>query len=218
MFAWAVEADKTGRNPARDVPYLKSQNPHGIHTWTLAEVDTFVERHPVGTKAALALALLLFTGVRRSDVIGLGRHMERDDWLYFTEGKGDNQIAKDRALPILAPLRRAIDACPSGHMIYLVTEFGGPFASGDSFANWFKKRCVEAGIPHCSPHGLRKAGATIAAEAGATEHQLMAMYGWESPKQAALYTKKANRKRLAGTGMKLLVSNSASKSVQQRKK
>lgn len=33
----------------------------------------------------------------------------------------------------------------------------------------------------------------------------MAIYGWESPKQAALYTRKANRKRLAASAMHLLV-------------
>jgi hypothetical protein len=52
---------------------------------------------------------------------------------------------------------------------------------------------------------LRKAGATIAADNGATEHQLMAIYGWESPKQAAIYTRKANRKKLAGEAMHLIV-------------
>jgi hypothetical protein len=29
----------------------------------------------------------------------------------------------------------------------------------------------------------------------------MAIFGWESPKQAALYTRKANRKRLAADAM-----------------
>ncbi|HCX66089.1 MAG TPA: recombinase XerC, partial [Rhodobiaceae bacterium] len=48
------------------------------------------------------------------------------------------------------------------------------------------------------------AGATIAADNGATEHQLMAIYGWESPKQAALYTRKANRRKLAGDAMHLI--------------
>lgn len=33
----------------------------------------------------------------------------------------------------------------------------------------------------------------------------MAVYGWESPKPAALYTRKANRKRLAESAMHLLV-------------
>ncbi|MEW5994981.1 MAG: hypothetical protein AB1744_11380 [Candidatus Zixiibacteriota bacterium] len=60
-------------------------------------------------------------------------------------------------------------------------------------------------MPHCSAHGLRKTGATIAAEHGATEHQLMAIFGWESPKQAALYTRKANRKRLAAAATHLLI-------------
>ncbi len=47
---------------------------------------------------------------------------------------------------------------------------------------------------HCAAHGLRKAGATIATENRATGHQLMAIYGWDSPKQAALYAKAADRK------------------------
>lgn len=88
-------------------------------------------------------------------------------------------------------------------MTFLVTEFGAPFSDA-GFGNWFRDRCDEAGLPQCSAHGLRKTGATIAAENGATEHQLMAIYGWESPKQAARYTRKANRKRLAGDAMHLV--------------
>jgi hypothetical protein len=43
---------------------------------------------------------------------------------------------------------------------------------------------TEAGIAHCSPHGLRKAGASIAAEMGASEVELDAMYGWSNPRQS----------------------------------
>jgi hypothetical protein len=106
--------------------------------------------------------------------------------------------------PILSQLRVELDATRSGHLSYLVTEFGKPFTA-NGFGNWFRKRCDEAGLPHCSAHGLRKAGATIAANNRATEHQLMAIYGWESPKQAAHYTRQANRKKLAGDAMHLLV-------------
>jgi len=56
----------------------------------------------------------------------------------------------------------------------------------------------------CSAHGLRKAGATFAAENGATESQLKAIYGWKSAKMAAIYTRKALQKKLAGTGMALI--------------
>ena len=44
-----------------------------------------------------------------------------------------------------------------------------------------------------------------AVENGATEHQLMAMFAWDSPKQAALYTRKANHKRLAAEAMHKLM-------------
>ena len=54
------------------------------------------------------------------------------------------------------------------------------------------------------PSGLRKAGATIAAERGASERQLMAIFGWQTSKQAVLYTRAAEQKVLAGGAMTLL--------------
>jgi len=65
--------------------------------------------------------------------------------------------------------------------------------------------CLSTPKEHCSAQGLRKAGATLAAgENGATEHQLMAIFGWSSAKMAELYTRKARRKRLAGAAMHLI--------------
>ena len=202
LFSWAVEAGYAKSNPAREVPLLPG-DPDGIYTWTIEDVRQFEARHPVGTKARLALDILLLTGVRRSDAVRLGPQLERDGWLVFTETKGAGDKPKHREIPILARLRRTIDATPSGHLAYIITQDEKPYKVG-SFGNWFKRKCREAGLPQCSAHGLRKAGATIAAENGATEHQLMAIFGWESPKQAALYTRKADRRRLAGDAMHLL--------------
>ena len=206
VFTWAMSplVGYAARNPARDVPYLRSKNPDGFHTWTVEEIRQFEERHPVGTKAQKALAIGLFMGVRRSDAVRLGRQMERDGLMCFTEVKGQARKPKNRELPILPELRAALDASHSGHLTYIVTEFGKPFTPA-GFGNWFRKRCDEAGLPHCSFHGLRKAGATIAADNGATEHQLMAIFGWASPKQAALYTRKADKNKLARDAMHLVV-------------
>jgi len=64
MFAWAInDADPPllqGANPARDVRKVKYAT-DGFHTWTEAEFAQFEARHPLGTKAYLALALLLYT-------------------------------------------------------------------------------------------------------------------------------------------------------------
>ena len=203
VFKWAVEAEHAVHNPAQAVPYLKANNPDGIHTWTIQEVEQFEAKYAIGTKPRLALALLLYTGVRRSDVVKLGRQMARNGWLHFVETKGAAQQIKDRDILILPQLQAVIDATPAGHLTYLVTEHGKPY-SPEGFSNWFRRKCRDAGLAKCSAHGLRKAGATIAADNGATEHQLMAIFGWESPKQAAHYTRKANRKKLAGQGMQFI--------------
>jgi integrase len=68
------------------------------------------------------------------------------------------------------------------------------------FALW----CDEAGLPHCSAHGLRKAGATLAAENGASAHELMSIFGWLTIKEAERYTKAAEQKRLAARAMSKL--------------
>lgn len=202
VFKWAVAPNVqiVKVNLARDVQLFKPESNEGFHTWTIEEVRAFARRHPLGTKAHLALGLLLFTGVRRSDVVLLGRQMIRDGWLHFTEKKNGRRKPKARQLPILPALQHIIAHSPAGNMTFLVTEYDRPF-TGNGFGNKMRDWCDEAGLPQCSAHGLRKAGATIAADNGATEHQLMAIFGWESPKQAALYTRKANRKKLAGAGM-----------------
>jgi integrase len=169
------------------------------------------------TRPAIQLAprlgFLLYTGVRRSDVVKLGPQMERDGKLVFTETKGRARIVKTHELPILPPLRQSIDATPTGHLVYLVTAFGQPH-SVKAFGNWFKRRCREAAVDDdLSAHGLRKLGAQRCAEAGATEHQLMALFGWASTKQAAIYTRKANRTRLEAEAAPLLQVRKENESV-----
>lgn len=87
--------------------------------------------------------LLLFTGVRRSDVVTLGPQMERDGNIAWTEVKGRRRKIKARELPILPQLRASIDACPSGHLTYIATAYGKPFTA-NGFGNWFRDRCDEA--------------------------------------------------------------------------
>jgi len=131
-----------------------------------------------------------------------------------TVHKNRNRFPTIIDIPILAPLQTAIDATDaSGRLVFVVTSHGKPFSIA-GFGNWFHDRCVEAGLPHCSAHGLRKAGSTRAAEAGATAHQLMAMFGWRSLAEAERYTRAAERKRMAEIGMgKLLEGVDAGKSV-----
>ncbi|MFV0256561.1 tyrosine-type recombinase/integrase [Candidatus Liberibacter solanacearum] len=56
-------------------------------------------------------------------------------------------------------------------------------------------------------HGLRKTGATIAENAGASPHELMAMYGWSKTDMADLYTREVNAKKLAYKATKMINDN-----------
>ena len=145
-------------NPAREVSYFKSGS-EGFHTWTVDEVQQFEERHPIGTKARLALALLLYTGQRRSDVIRFGKQHAKRGKLTFTQYKGRNRKPHKLTLPILPALQKIIDASPCGDMTFLVNDLGSPFTDA-GFGNKFRDWCDQADLPQCSAHGLRKAGAT----------------------------------------------------------
>ena len=204
LFGYGIEANIVTHNPARDLKYFASENPDGFHCWTVAEVEQYRAHHPVGSVARLAMELLLWTGVRRSDVVKLGPQMVRDGWLEFGETKGHAKMAKRTAIPILPPLKAVIDATPRQGLCFLLNAFGRPFTVA-GFGNKMRDWCNAAGLPQCSAHGLRKAGATVAAENGASTAQLMAIYGWRSSKMAEHYTRAANRRKLAESGIRLLM-------------
>jgi integrase len=202
MFGWAVEHGLLRFNPAREVRKVRHSTA-GFHTWTVDEVRQFEERHPIGTKAMLAFGFLLYLGVRRGDLVTLGRQHAKDGWLRFVPKKTRHKRQQPSEKPILPVLADIIARSPTGALTYLETEYGRPFTAA-GFGNWFRARCDEAGLPRCSAHGLRKAGATIAAENGATDRQLMALYDWTTAAQANVYTEAANRKRMAGEAARLV--------------
>jgi integrase len=202
VFKFGVKKKLAPTNPARDIEYFKSGST-GFHTWTLDEVHQFEARHPIGTKARLALALLLFTGQRRSDIIRFGRQHAKGGKLSFTQHKGRNRKPKRLTLPILPTLQRVIDGTACGDLTFLVNDWGRPFTDA-GFGNKFRDWCNQAGLRHCSAHGLRKAGATIAANNGATSRQLMAIFGWDTLKEAERYTRNADQLRLAESAMHLI--------------
>lgn len=209
MFTWAMEEAQPAlmtSNPARDVKRVKYAT-SGFHNWTVDEVEQYRARHAIGTKARLALEMVLFVGVRRSDLVLLGRQHVRGDVIRFVPRKSRYKRKRISEKPLLPQLADVIAKSPCGPLTFIVTEYGLPFTA-KGFGGWFRERCDEAGLHHCSAHGLRKAGATLAAENGATVHMLMAMFDWVTIAQAQPYIDAVDRRRLAAQGMPLLVRRS----------
>jgi integrase len=201
LFGWATDAGHLEEDPTLGVKALRTKT-DGFHEWTEEEVVAFEARWPLGTRERLALAILLYAGLRRGDAYTLGRQHVRNGVIYVrTEKKG-----VPVSLPIHPELQKAIDATATGSMAFIAKENGQPL-NKVSFGNWFRKACQAAGVPG-SAHGLRKAAAIRWAHAGATESQLMAWFGWTDPKMASLYTKRANRESLARNMFETLNANS----------
>jgi site-specific recombinase XerD len=224
LCSWAVENKHMPSNPVRDIKSGRAQKGNGYYTWLIPDVQQFLHFHRGqlqsadkragrrSRKAILALGLLLFAGTRRQDMVTLGKQNARGDkpgvlgdWLRYIPKKTikiRREVSQKPMLPVLkAIITEMSDVL--GDMTFLVTEQGKPFSEA-GFGNWFRDRCDEAELPMCTAHGLKKAGATIAAENGATTRQLMAMFDWDSPRMAEVYTRAAEQKRLAGEAMFLI--------------
>lgn len=199
VFKFAVLYEHLTRNPAADVEQLKSKG-DGYHSWTLAEIEKFEKVHPVGTTARLALALALYSGQRRSDLVQFGKQHVRDGWLSFTQFKGRERHPVRLEIPIIPELQRIIDASPTGDLAYLATAYGKPFTAA-GFGNRMREWCNKAGLPDCSTHGLRKAAAARLAELGCTEFEIMAITGHQTSKEVTRYTKAASQRLRAESAL-----------------
>ena len=204
MFKFGVEIGHLATDPSADVKG-NSKITDGFRPWTVEEVRSFFKKHPLGSKAHLALSLLIITACRRSDLVLLGPgHIHTIDgkpYLTFVQEKTGFQDRTKVVVPIVDSLARAIEATTTGEKTFLVTDYGKPF-SKNGFGNRFRSWCRDAGLPDdLSSHGIRKAVGAILAEAGCTQYEIMAIHGHGDPKASEIYTRSVDRRKLVESAM-----------------
>jgi integrase len=180
---------------------LRAVKSDGFHCWTDAEIAQYEVYHPIGSKPHLALALLLYTAQRRSDVVKMGRQHIRDGWLHVKQEKTDKPLA----IPVHPELRAVLDATPSEHLTFLVTATGKPYGP-NHFSETFREWCDAAGLPkRCTAHGLRKAACRRFAEAECSGPEIMSISGHATLKELVRYTKAADQAKMARNAMTKVV-------------
>jgi integrase len=205
LMRLAVTEGMRADDPTMGVNFIRRRS-DGFHTWTEDEIDQFEARHPIGTKARLALGLLLYTAQRRSDVVRMGRQHVRNGLVQVRQQK----TRKTLPIPVHPDLQAIIDAMPADHMTFLVTAYEQPFTPA-GFGNWFRERCDEAGLPkHCAAHGLRKAACRRLAEAGCSANIIASISGHTTLREVERYTKAADQERMARAGMAAIISRTRS--------
>jgi integrase len=195
LFRWAVKARMIRVDPTAGVDNPPRTDGDGFLPWTEEHVAAYEERWPIGTRPRVWFDVLIYTGLRRGDAVLLGRPHVRNGIATMKTEKTGTEVT----LPILPALAETLAAGPCGDLTFIAGENGRPLTK-ESFGNLFRKACRAAGVPG-SAHGVRKIAATRAANAGATVAELEAIFGWQGGAMAALYTRAADRRRLAQGAM-----------------
>lgn len=191
LFDHAVRLGWRSDNPARLTERYGEGEGH--HTWTDAEIEQYRARHKLGTMARFAFELAYNTAARKCNVAGLTRDDIVDGRIHVDHVKG----SLDTSVPLLATTKAALDALPAAPIRHLVTTvFGKPFTV-NGLGNKMRQWCDEAGLYHCSMHGIRKATSRQLAERGSTDAEGQAVTGHKNPRTFAKYRAKANRTILA---------------------
>ncbi len=191
LFAYAIKLGWRTDNPAALTDSFKAGK--GWHTWTDDEIEQYREHHAYGTRARLALELTLNTAARRCNIANLKRTDLRGGKFYVEHVKGcDPTIV--RAAPETLKAIEAMEVIGIGN--FLVTKHGKPI-SVEGLGIQMRRWANEAGLPHCSIHGLRKAQSRRLAESGATSLQGRAVTGHKTDRTFAYYAEQADREILA---------------------
>lgn len=196
ILNYALRLELIAENPVKATDKAKDKS-EGFHTWTEAEINRYLEVHGRGTQARLAMFLALNTGAARQDLARLGWQNVQSGRIDYRRGKTGMEVS----VRIFPELHAELELLPKGQLLFLPTETGVQRTT-NGFGNWFKERALQAGITvdGASIHGLRKAGATRLAEAGATDLEIAAFLGHNSTREASRYVRAANRKKLTDAG------------------
>jgi integrase len=136
----AVEIGLRADDPTRDVRAIRVKS-DGFHSWNDDEIAQYERRHPNGTRARLAFALLLYTGQRRSDVVRMGPQHSRNGVLGVRQQKTGFELA----IPVHQTLADVIAETPTYHLIFLTNQYGRPFTAG-YFGQWFREQFGHGGL------------------------------------------------------------------------
>lgn len=168
----------------------------GHTTATPEEIGQFIEHHGIGSKAVFYLAIQMYTGFRVSDLAAIGPQHRRKDTFKLRLFKNRKKKPVDLEIAIHPILEAVLATHKVTALTYLVTEYGKPFSVkglGNRISDWWR----QAGMPHLTSHSIRKGLATDVAHNEATDNMLESMFGWSGGRTSKIYTRDANRARLA---------------------
>lgn len=197
VCAWWAERGLTDGDVSAGIPKPRAAKTDGHREWTLADVERFRARWPIGTPQRMALEVIQWTGARVSDACRLGPGMVRGGLLIFRQAKtgGECAVPLTRRAAHCDDDRADLIRCITGwpHLVWIVTESGAA-RSHKAMSSWFSAAATAAGLDDLSAHGLRKFRMNRLAEDGASVLVMQAWVGHATLAEVQHYTMRANRR------------------------
>ena len=207
LFGYAVKLGWLASNPVNHIRPIKLRT-DGFHSWTDKEVEQYQNHWALGTHQRLALELVLWTGKRIGDAAKLGPQHITDNTLISV----DSKTQKRSEIPLSKDVLVALAAVGEAHG-YLITWSHGKGYSEKSLSQTFSEWCNEAGLRHCSAHGLRKTISRRMAESGLTNAEMKSITQHTADAELAVYTRGVNQKHLSTKAIEKLSDTYGMKSV-----
>jgi integrase/recombinase XerD len=212
LIAFAIEQGDCKTDPTIGIRTARPPKSSGHVTWGDVQIARYRKHYANGTMARLAMELILNIAARRHDAHLIGHQHLRNGCLSWRPSKTSQSTGKVLTIRVLPELQAALDAMPhSDALIFLLTEYGRPFASAAAFGNKFADWCNAAGLEpvvcddgkvrNYRAHGLRKAACKQLAHAGCTASEIMAVSGHSTLSEVQVYLNEVEQDRLAEAAM-----------------
>lgn len=191
LVAWGdflVDQEIARVNHAKELPRLKEPEylPKALSPQQAHRVEVAAKQ--MGPMIEVMVLIMLYAGLRRTEVQYLQWSNINDGWLRYT---GKRQ--KPRAVPIAKPLQRALDRWKQ-RTVEAEWLFPSPKIEGRAMSNTTLRAIVHqvgglAGIPKLHPHQLRHTFATRLLETGSDVRTVQEALGHTSATTTSIYLK-----------------------------
>jgi integrase len=192
LFTFANERGWVKGNPATDVKRVKREKgrPKANRPWSEEECQVVLGAAPPQLKVPIALAM--FTGLRKADVIALPRHAVKGGVIVTSK------TGEEVNLHIHPDLEAILDAAPAHSASTLAATSDGTSWTESGFNSSFYKliaKLESAGsvAPGLTFHGLRHTVGTLLAEAGTDLDDIRRVLGQKTLAMAQHYSEGAKK-------------------------
>jgi len=115
LMRFAVENEWRADDPTQGVRSIRAKT-QGFPTWSEEDIVMFEKRWPKGSRERLAMALLLYTGQRRGDVVRMGWQHVSGDTIRVTQSKTGVSLV----IPLHAELSDVLAETPRANMTFQI--------------------------------------------------------------------------------------------------